>query len=161
MTELRAEYFSNDVIALNADLFAESERLSMAVAGGLPTNWRAAEYRFFRLFEAVSHEDLVHEYQFHETRKWRFDFAHPETLIAVEVDGGVWTGGRHTRGQGYVNDCEKLNAAAAMGWRVFRFPAHRLTLGDAEMVAGAIEQALGTQIDMTNEGERNAEAFVG
>ena len=41
-------------------------------------------------------------------------------MIAVEIEGGVWIGGRHTRGKGFLRDIEKYNEAAAMGWRVFR-----------------------------------------
>lgn len=63
----------------------------------------------------------VPEFKFHPTRKWRFDLAWPENKIAMEVEGGVWTGGRHTRGTGFLKDCEKYNAAASLGWRVFRF----------------------------------------
>lgn len=61
------------------------------------------------------------EYKFHPARKWRFDFADPERKIAVEIDGGVFVKGRHSRGAGYRSDCEKLNAAAALGWRVFKY----------------------------------------
>jgi len=61
------------------------------------------------------------EYRFHPVRKWRFDFAWPKLKIAVEIDGGTWASGRHTRGGGYEKDCEKLNAAALLGWFVFRF----------------------------------------
>ena len=39
----------------------------------------------------------------------------------MEIEGGVWSGGRHTRGIGFVKDMEKYNAAASLGWRVFRF----------------------------------------
>jgi len=39
-------------------------------------------------------------------------------MLAVEVDGGTWTGGRHTRGAGFEADCEKLNAAVIAGFRV-------------------------------------------
>ncbi len=53
-------------------------------------------------------------------RDWRFDFAWLEHRVALECDGGVWTGGRHTRGKGFLGDMEKLNAAASRGWLVFR-----------------------------------------
>lgn len=62
----------------------------------------------------------VAEYKFHETRKWRFDYAWPEHKIALEVEGGIWTGGRHTRAAGFLKDCEKYNAAAVDGWRVLK-----------------------------------------
>ena len=60
------------------------------------------------------------EYRFHPLRKWRFDFAHVETKTAIELEGGIWTGGAHTRGRHYAGDCEKYNAAALAGWTVFR-----------------------------------------
>jgi very-short-patch-repair endonuclease len=63
----------------------------------------------------------VAEYRFHTTRRWRFDYAWPQLRLALEVDGGAWVGGRHTRGAGYEKDCEKLNAALLAGWRVLRF----------------------------------------
>lgn len=60
------------------------------------------------------------EHVFHPERKWRFDFAWPEQRIALEIDGGVWTQGRHTRGAGFLSDMEKLNEAQLLGWRVYR-----------------------------------------
>lgn len=60
------------------------------------------------------------EYRFHPTRRWKFDFAWPAALLAVEIDGGIWSHGRHVRGKGVTGDCEKYNAATAMGWRVLR-----------------------------------------
>ena len=62
----------------------------------------------------------VAEHRFHATRKWRFDFAWPAARVALEVEGGVWTGGRHTRGAGYAGDVEKYNEATLAGWRVLR-----------------------------------------
>jgi very-short-patch-repair endonuclease len=62
-----------------------------------------------------------YEHRFHPKRRWRFDAAFPERKIAVEIDGGVFVQGRHTRGVGYKNDCEKFNAAALLNWRVFHF----------------------------------------
>jgi hypothetical protein len=60
------------------------------------------------------------EYRFHPVRKWRFDFAWPKHLVAVEVDGNAW----HVKGGGghmQDTDLEKLNAAAELNWTVFRY----------------------------------------
>lgn len=76
------------------------------------------------LFTVLCRSDLnvecVKEFKFHPKRRWRFDYAIPEHRIALEVEGGVWTGGRHTRPQGFLGDIEKYNTATLMGWRVFR-----------------------------------------
>ncbi len=64
--------------------------------------------------------DLVMEHKFHPKRKWRFDFAHKPTLTAIEIEGGIYQRGRHTRPLGFTADCEKYNEAAYLGWRVFR-----------------------------------------
>lgn len=81
------------------------------------------------------------EYVFHETRKWRLDFAWPEQKVAVELEGGIWTGGRHTRAKGFQGDCHKHNALIAAGWRPFRFTADDLRkdpVGCCELVATAL-----------------------
>ena len=65
--------------------------------------------------------EVVKELQFHPERKWRFDYAFPSRKIAIEIDGAIWTLGRHNRPRGYLNDMEKLNTAASMGWLVLRF----------------------------------------
>lgn len=71
------------------------------------------------------------EYRFHDKRKWRFDFAWPEKKVAVEIEGGVWTGGRHTRGAGFIKDTEKYNTAALLGWKVLRFHGEAVKSGEA------------------------------
>lgn len=70
--------------------------------------------------------ECVKEYKFHPTRKWRFDYAIPAHKIALEVEGGVWTGGRHTSPKGFLGDMEKYNTATAMGWRLLRTTPERL-----------------------------------
>ncbi len=72
------------------------------------------------------------EYRFAPPRRWRADYCWPGRLI-VEIDGGAFTGGRHTRGRGFVNDLEKLNAAALMGYRVLRYTPQQLTRAVAEI----------------------------
>lgn len=62
----------------------------------------------------------IPEFSFHPIRRWRFDFAIPELSIAIEVEGGVWTYGRHNRAEGFLRDMEKYNAAAALGWVILR-----------------------------------------
>jgi len=62
----------------------------------------------------------VAEFKFHPVRKWRMDFAWPEQKVFLEVDGGIWCGGRHTRAREMLKSWEKENAAATQGWRVLR-----------------------------------------
>ncbi|RME56847.1 hypothetical protein D6779_09890 [Candidatus Parcubacteria bacterium] len=71
------------------------------------------------------------EYRFHPERRWRFDFAWPTKKVAIEVEGGTWTNGRHSRGNGFENDCEKYNEAAILGWTVLRFTTRQVKRGIA------------------------------
>lgn len=77
----------------------------------------------------------VTEMQFHPERKWRFDFAWIEQRLALEVEGGAWSGGRHTRGSGFTSDIEKYNEATRLGWRVLRcVPADLCTVAVADLL---------------------------
>jgi hypothetical protein len=71
------------------------------------------------------------EYRFSTSRNFRFDFAWPALGVALEIEGGIWTQGAHTRGVGYVKDCEKYNLATLEGWRVFRVTERQLRDGSA------------------------------
>lgn len=71
------------------------------------------------------------ELRFHPARKWRLDFAWPAALVAVEIDGGTWAQGRHTRGRGYEADCEKAAEAALAGWMVLRVTGGQVRSGQA------------------------------
>jgi very-short-patch-repair endonuclease len=71
------------------------------------------------------------EFTFHSDRKFRFDFAFPDRKVAVEIEGGTWSGGRHSRGSGFSEDTVKYNAAAVLGWRVFRFTTEQVLGGSA------------------------------
>ena len=62
--------------------------------------------------------------------------------LAVEIDGGTWNNGRHTRPAGYAEDCDKLNTAALMGWTVLRFTGEHVRQGQAfAVVAEALRVA--------------------
>lgn len=83
--------------------------------------------------------ECVKEYRFHPKRLWRFDYAFPEHKIALEVEGGVWTQGRHTRAEGFLGDIEKYNTASLMGWRVFRCtPSTQYTRATFDLIKNAI-----------------------
>lgn len=69
------------------------------------------------------------EYQFHAARKWRIDyyFECDSVRVALEVEGGVHVGGRHTRGTGFEADIEKYNELAAHGILLVRCQPKQLT----------------------------------
>jgi hypothetical protein len=60
------------------------------------------------------------EVKFVRDRDWCFDFAWRGWKIALEVEGGVFTQGRHVRGVGYTEDCRKYSRAAIAGWMLIR-----------------------------------------
>jgi very-short-patch-repair endonuclease len=68
--------------------------------------------------EGIPHP--VTEYRFHPRRRWRLDYAWPASRLALEVEGGIWRGGRHNRPTGFLRDIEKYNSATAMGWALLR-----------------------------------------
>src|SRR5574343_49999 len=81
--------------------------------------------------------DIKKEYCFCKGRKWRFDFCFPNEKLAIEVEGGAFKkrtykskrtgklittiGGRHNSAKGFLNDMEKYNTAAMLGYRLLRF----------------------------------------
>ena len=73
--------------------------------------------------------DFEQEFKFHPERKWKADFHLIDKKILVEVEGGIWSGGRHTRGKGYIGDMEKYNAATMMGYQVIRFSTDQVKSG--------------------------------
>lgn len=54
-------------------------------------------------------------------------------MLAVEVEGGTWSRGRHVSGAGYAKDCEKYNAAQMAGWIVLRYTSGMVTSGEAAL----------------------------
>lgn len=129
---------SDDVKRLNADV----------VGGGKPPAGRYTdavkpsplEEKFLEEWSKRYDIPLEREYRFAPPRRWRFDFAHVMAHVAVELEGGIFSGGRHTRGYGYQADAEKYNHAAAMGWMVFRLTTGQVTPENLELIHGAIQR---------------------
>lgn len=82
----------------------------------------------------------IQEHKFHPVRKWRWDWADLKHKIAIEIEGGVWIGGRHTSGSGFVKDMEKANAAMVLGWKLLRYTPQQFKAGvpimDLEAIYG-------------------------
>jgi len=76
---------------------------------------------------------FVQEFRFAAPRRWRADFALPaeKPRLLVEVEGGIWVQGRHSRGAGYISDCKKYNAAVLLGYRVIRVTGEMIRDGSA------------------------------
>ena len=79
------------------------------------------------------------EYRFAPPRRYRADFAYPERKILVEVQGGIYTRGAHSRGTGLERDYEKINLAQLNGFMVFQFSRKMIESGEAITV---LEKAL-------------------
>ena len=75
------------------------------------------------------------EYRFHPPRRWRLDFAWPEQMVAVAVEGF----GHHKLNR-YSRDVEKYNQAALDGWCLLR--VRRQELDDLTGLA-MVREALG------------------
>lgn len=84
----------------------------------------------------------VLEFRFHPTRKFRFDLAWPDHMLACEIDGGIWVRGRHVRADGFRNDCIKGNEAILLGWRVLHVTPDMVSDGSALVY---VEYALKTR----------------
>ncbi len=73
----------------------------------------------------------VSEFRFAPPRRWRFDLAWKDMMVAMEIEGGVWKYGRHNRPTGFLRDCEKYNEAVCRGWKVIRVTHEQLKDGTA------------------------------
>lgn len=98
---------------------------------GLPHPMSAGEALLLFHLRSMKLPEGVAEHVFAPPRKWRFDRAWPDHMLAVEIEGGTWTGGRHSRGVGFEADCIKYSEAAIAGWRVLRFTTNMVKTGVA------------------------------
>ncbi len=84
------------------------------------------------LAQLVGFPDPTTELMFHPKRKWRLDFAWPTHMIAVEIHGGVHSGGHHVSADGFINDRHKMNEAVLMGWHVIEVTTDDVRNGNLE-----------------------------
>lgn len=74
--------------------------------------------------------DCILEYKFYDTRKWRIDIFIPDLKVAIELEGGVYTYGRHTRPKGFLADIEKYNKISILGLKLLRYAHVEHTYND-------------------------------
>ena len=94
------------------------------------------------VLESVTGVQWWAELSFHPTRKWRFDYATDpaeKVNVAIEIDGGVFTGGRHSGGAGQKRDMEKMNAAVEEGWAVLHYvPDEKISTYSLEQIKNVV-----------------------
>lgn len=80
--------------------------------------------QFARQFEAqwqlLGGPALEKEHYFNPERQWHSDYLHRPTMTLIELEGGAYSAGRHTRPKGFVEDVFKYNSATMLGYRVVR-----------------------------------------
>jgi hypothetical protein len=85
------------------------------------------------------------EFYFATPRRYRFDYAWPSLMLAVEQEGVVYVkgshtlGGRHVSAKGFREDVQKYALAFTLGWTVLRVLPEHIRSGQA---ADWVEQRL-------------------
>ena len=67
-----------------------------------PRPWRGACSRIRATLATARRPGVGPENQFDKRRRWRFDYAHIATRIAVESMAACGVSGRHNQGNGYL-----------------------------------------------------------
>ena len=71
---------------------------------------------------------------------WRIDFAFPSVKVAVEIEGGTFSRGRHVRPKGYQDDMEKYNyICGELGWRILRYTPQKV---DYEQIKRVLKEVI-------------------
>lgn len=105
-----------------------------------------AEDQCAYLLKAIKISGGEREFRFAPPRRWRFDFAWPKQMIALEIEGGTWVSGRHNRGAGYAKDLEKYNTATLLGWRLLRVTPEMVSDGTVLTLIEALLDSIPPQV---------------
>jgi very-short-patch-repair endonuclease len=160
LKELKAQC-SDQTAALNADVFDDPgylrpnrtiEYAALRNAGDLgagveqaleamqPNNALAA--KFEHLWAEWGGLPLTKEYKFSSARRWRADYCHTDTRTIIELEGGIYSGGRHVRAEGYRSDVEKYNAAAMLGYTVLRLGTGQVDAAHVAEIADYVRRQM-------------------
>lgn len=115
---------SNDYKKLLENVESRKAKKKSVAIAKKKTSRSKADYkdRIWRIINKLC-DGWETEIKFHPKRKWRFDWANEELMVAIEYEGVFGGKSRHTNLTGYTNDCEKYNNAQILGWKVLRYTA--------------------------------------
>ena len=83
----------------------------------MPSNF---ELQFEQLWTNYFPEiDLTAEVKLIPNRRFRFDYVHEQSKTAIELNGGNWIRGRHSRPASLIKEYEKINLAQLLGYTIF------------------------------------------
>ena len=83
----------------------------------------------YHLQECFPQAKIEREFQFCPGRKFRSDLAIPTLKLLFEVNGGVYSRGRHVRPAGFQRDANKRNAALVLGYKPYEFTTEDVMQG--------------------------------
>jgi very-short-patch-repair endonuclease len=100
------------------------------------------ERQFLNCWQHQNGPDLERETAFDReaggNRGWRADFVHRQTMTMIEIEGGAWSGGRHTRGSGFIEDATKYLRAWELGWNVLRLSSGQINIADVGRIVAKL-----------------------
>ncbi|CAB4163269.1 hypothetical protein UFOVP806_6 [uncultured Caudovirales phage] len=100
------------------------------------------ERQFLNCWQHHHGPDLEREVAFDREaggkRNWRADFVHRPSMLLIEVEGGAWSGGRHTRGKGFCEDAAKYLRAFELGWHVLRLSSGQINVADVGRIVAKL-----------------------
>ena len=108
---VKQEYKPVQMVSIKEIIDFETNKLTMKVNPKI----------FIAYIKQETNLDFEPEFKFHAKRKWRIDFYCHRHKIGIEIEGGIWTGGRHVRAAGYIADMEKYNEITIHGIKLLRF----------------------------------------
>ena len=94
-------------------------------------------------FKAQGIPEPTFEYKFHPVRRWRADLCWIPQKLILEVQGGIFIQGRHSRGAAMLKEWEKLNTACGMGYRfLFCQPKDLMGAETVEQIKTALKYGI-------------------
>lgn len=116
-----------------------AQRTASTIASQLPkTSPLVSELKFqLRVLELPAPKEEVRVVPH---RRFVWDLAWSDRMLAVECQGSIYSQGHHTRGRGYTDDCIKMAEGLLAGWRILWITSDMVKSGQAvDYIVRALE----------------------